>query len=92
MTCLRVLFSFHAVCGKTRAGCNCRFGCDRILEPGVSIIQYVIDVFTYWEKDGARGGTENRHRTGFAVRPSRTTVHTDPLSGRAEQPLGGQLI
>jgi hypothetical protein len=31
-------------------------------------------------------------RTGFAVRPSRTTVHTDPLSGRAEQPLGGQLI
>ena len=49
MTCLRVLFSFHAVCGKTRTVCNCRFGCDRILEPGVEIIQYVIDVFTYWE-------------------------------------------
>ena len=29
--------------------CNCRFGCERILEPGVEIIQYVIDVFTYWE-------------------------------------------
>ncbi len=46
ITCLRMLFSFHAVRGKTRTACNCRFGCDRILELRVAIIQYVIDVFT----------------------------------------------
>ena len=42
-------FRFTRSTGKPRTGCNCRFGCDWILEPGGSIIQYVIDVFTYWE-------------------------------------------
>ncbi len=44
---------------------NCRFGCDRILEPRDEIIQYVIDVLTYWEICENAREKKNPDESGF---------------------------